>query len=247
MPDLTVPQIALGLLAAFGIGFAKAGFGGTMMIVVVVMADQFGALPSVGIVLPLLIVADFTVYRHFRQFSSWAAAFRLLVPALPGVAIGYLLLRRIDEPTARVLIGWLIVTLLAIKLIIWKWERILFGLHHSPAFTWLCGIAAGISTTVANAAGPVMTAYLLVRKQEKMEFLGMSARFFLLINLIKVPLNVQLGLINARSLTIDLILVPGVLVGVWFGRIWITRIPQRAFEILLVIFAILAAARLLFW
>ncbi len=247
MPDLTLTQWALGLAAAFGIGFAKAGFGGTMLLVVVVMADQFGALPSVGIVLPLLIVADIAVYHLFRKHSSWAAAFKLLIPALPGVAIGYLLLRQIEEATARALIGWLIVALLALKLVIWKWESALFGLHHSPAFTWLCGISAGISTTVANAAGPVMTAYLLVRKQSKMDFLGMSARFFLLINLVKVPLNVQLGIINPSSLATDLALLPAVFAGIWLGRKWISLIPQRAFEILLIITAVIAAARLLFW
>ena len=247
MPDITLTQWALGLVAALGIGFAKAGFGGVMLVVVVIMADQFGALHSVGIVLPLLIVADLTAYRMFRTHSNWRAAFGLLIPALPGVAIGYLLLRQLDESSARTLIGWLIVSLLCVKIVLWKWERVLFGLHHSAAFTWICGICAGISTTVANAAGPVMTAYLLVRKQEKMDFLGMSARFFLLINLIKVPLNVQLGLINAHSLAINLTLVPAIFVGVWLGRLWIKKIPQRAFEILLLIFAVIAALRLLLW
>ena len=247
MPELTLIQLGLGLLAALGIGIAKAGFGGVMMVVIVIMAELFGALPSVGIVLPLLIVADLTAYGMFRAYSSWRAAFKLLVPALPGVALGYLLLRQLDESSARILIGWLIVALLGVKIILWKWESVLFGLHNSAAFTWLCGICAGISTTVANAAGPVMTAYLLVRKQEKMEFLGMAARFFLLINLIKVPLNVQLGLINAKSLMIDLALVPAIFLGVWLGRMWIKRIPQRAFEILLLIFAVIAALKLLLW
>ena len=127
MPDITLTQWALGLVAALGIGFAKAGFGGVMLVVVVIMADQFGALHSVGIVLPLLIVADLTAYRMFRTHSNWRAAFGLLIPALPGVAIGYLLLRQLDESSARTLIGWLIVGLLCVKIVLWKWERVVYG------------------------------------------------------------------------------------------------------------------------
>ena len=70
---------------------------------------------------------------------------------------------------------------------------------EAPAPRWfgpLMGLFAGITTMVANAAGPVMTLYLLAMRLPKMEFLVTSAAFFLLINWIKVPFIAQLGLIN---------------------------------------------------
>ena len=49
-------------LCAMGIGMAKTGLGGLGMVVVPVMANIFGAKSSTGILLILLILADFLVF-----------------------------------------------------------------------------------------------------------------------------------------------------------------------------------------
>ena len=46
-------------LCAIGIGMAKTGLGGIGLLIVPVMAGLFGAKASTGIVLVLLIIADF--------------------------------------------------------------------------------------------------------------------------------------------------------------------------------------------
>ena len=43
------------------------------------------------------------------------------------------------------------------------------------------GFVSGVSTMLANAAGPVMTVYLLAQRLEKKEHLGVFCRFFLFI------------------------------------------------------------------
>ena len=65
--------LVLALVAALCIGVSKAGFGGVSMISVFLLADVYGAKASVGIALPLLIVADLTVYPLFRQLRQLAA------------------------------------------------------------------------------------------------------------------------------------------------------------------------------
>src|SRR6185369_10885764 len=102
---------------------------------------------------------------------------------------------------------------------------------QAPAwFGPVMGVFAGVTTMIANAAGPVMTLYLLAMRLTKLEFLGTSAAFFLLINWIKVPFVAQLGLINASSLTLNLYLLPAVAAGALLGRPVVERINQRAFE-----------------
>ena len=81
--------------------------------------------------------------------------------------------------------------------------------------------------------------------QGKMEFVGTSAWFFLIINLFKVPFSIALGLIHGQTLMVNLILAPAVLVGVLAGRWLLERIPQRLFEHMLLGFAVLAALRLI--
>jgi len=98
---------------------------------------------------------------------------------------------------------------------------------------------------LANAAGPVIQLYLAARKIPKMELIGIGARFFLLINLIKVPLNARLALIDSASLMENFRLMPGVVIGVFGGRWLIRHVPQAAFEWMITGFALLAGLRLL--
>ena len=100
---------------------------------------------------------------------------------------------------------------------------------------------------LANAAGPVIQLYLMARKVPKMELIGIGARFFLLINLIKVPLNARLALITQESLLENLRLLPAVVVGILGGRWLLRHVPQAAFEWMIVIFAALAGIRMIFW
>ena len=117
----------------------------------------------------------------------------------------------------------------------------------SPGFGMGAGIMGGFSTMLANAAGPVIQLYLMARKIPKMELIGIGARFFLLINLLKVPLNARLALITPDSLMENARLLPVVVLGIFGGRWLIRHVPQAAFEWMIVVFSTLAGLRLLFW
>ena len=100
---------------------------------------------------------------------------------------------------------------------------------------------------VANAAGPVYSIYALVHRMAKEDFLGVGARYFLLLNLIKVPLLGNLSLINADSLKLNLLLAPAIVAGIFTGRKLIHLVPQKIFEWLLYLFSLIAGLRLLIW
>ena len=92
------------------------------------------------------------------------------------------------------------------------------------------GFLSGTVTMLANAAGPVMTVFLLSQRLEKQEHLGVFCRFFLFINLFKLPFSQNAGIITAPSLWTNLVLLPGVLLGVLLGWQILKRIKQDAFE-----------------
>jgi len=75
---------------------------------------------------------------------------------------------------------------------------------ESSWFAAMIGMTAGVTTMLANAAGPVMTAYLLAMRLPKHEFIGTGAWYFLMINCLKVPFSMNLGFINPMSLKINL-------------------------------------------
>jgi len=226
------------LLALFGamcIGLSKSGLAGTATLNVVLMAKIFGAKPSVGIVLPMLIVADLLGFLINRQGGSWKQVVPMVPAAIVGVLAGWLLLDLVDidlvdNNTARVVIGVLILALLGFNLVLNRRREQLLALTRHRTFTWGMGGIAGISTMLANAAGPVMTVYLLAQRLEKKEHLGVFCRFFLFINLFKLPFSGSLGLVTGPSLMTNLVLLPGVIAGIVLGWQILKRIRQDAFE-----------------
>lgn len=239
--------LAIALLAALCIGLSKAGFSGISMVAVVLLADIYGSKASVGLALPLLIAADLMAYPAFLKHGSWRPVWKLLGPALLGIALGWWVLGEISETTARRVIGGCVLVMVVLQALR-RWQAVAFDrLAESGGFGLSAGVLGGFATMLANAAGPVIQLYLMARKLPKMELIGIGARFFLLINLIKVPLNARLALITADSLQDNLRLLPAVAVGIFGGKWLLQHVPQVAFEWMVVIFATLAGLRMMFW
>lgn len=222
--------LLLALLGAMCIGLSKAGLAGTATLNVVLMAKIFGAKASVGLVLPLLIVADFLGFLLNRKGGSWRQILPMVPPAIAGVVLGWWLLDRIDNNVARVTIGWIILALLGFNLVLRRKRAELLELTRHRTFSWGMGFLSGTVTMLANAAGPVMTVFLLSQRLEKKEHLGVFCRFFLFINLFKLPFSRSAGIITAPSLATNLVLLPGVVLGILLGWQILKRIQQDAFE-----------------
>lgn len=241
---LTSTQWLLLMLGATGVGVSKSGLAGVSMLHVLVFAFVFGARASTGVLLPLLIIGDICAVALLGRDVVWSYVRRLLVPALGGIVIGWFLLDRLDEPTFRPLIGNIILVL-SIGQLIRMWRGDLFAsVPHSAWFVWLMGVLTGITTMLANAAGPVVALYLLAIALPKTPLIATSAWFFLILNCCKVPLSMNLGLIDWSTLLLNITLAPCVVMGLVAGRWIVKRIPQRAFDTLLLAFTVTAAMRL---
>jgi uncharacterized membrane protein YfcA len=232
------------VIAAFGIGVSKSGFQGVGMIHVIIFAFVFGARDATGILLPLLIVGDVCAICFFGKEAQWHHIKRLLPPTFVGVIVGWLLMKQLTETTFKPLVGSIILSLIGIQIIrMWRpgwFEKI----PHQKWFAWCLGMLVGITTMLANAAGPVMALYLLAVSLPKWELVGTSAWFFLVINVFKVPFSFNMGLISLATLGINLVFAPAVLPGMWFGRWLIHRISQRVFDSLLLLLTGIFALRL---
>lgn len=233
-------------LAALIVGASKTGLPGGVTLAVALFAQLFPARESTGALLPVLICADVLAVSLLRKPPNW----RLLLHIFPwtalGVLLGWGLLSRIDNAQLRLIIGGLIVSMTLYQL-----ARRFQGSSSPPpsgssrVFTASMGTAAGITTMIANAAGPFMTFYLLAMRMGKLEFVVVNAWFFLVINSFKVPFAANLGLITWDSLRFDLLLAPLVLAGALLGRWMLRRIRQRVFELVVLLLALVGGLRLL--
>jgi len=233
-------------LAGLSVGLSKAGFGGVGVIQVYLMAELFGK-NSVGILLPMLVVADLMVFPAYRKHGSWGPVWRLLWPAILGMTVGFFLLDWLPENWAKPLIGMIILSMVLLQLVR-GWRPEAFAVFaKSTGFGVGAGVVAGFATMVANAAGPVFQLFLISRRMPKMELVGIGVRFFLLVNLIKLPFTGGLGMTTADSLLFNLKLLPMIVMGVVVGKWLLVRVSQKWFERLVVAFAVLAGTKLLFF
>jgi uncharacterized membrane protein YfcA len=244
MPDLTVLQWLLAVAAAAGIGISKSGFAGVGLFHVIVFAFLFGARASTGMLLPMLIAGDVGAVLAFRRHARWDYLLRIIPPTAVGVIGGALLMSRLDDRTFRPVIGWIVIALAVLQSARMLRPGWFAEVPHAPIFAWAMGIAAGASSMLANAAGPVVTLYFLAVALPKWELVGTSAWFFLLMNVFKLPFSIGLGLGHANTLQLTVALAPAIAAGLFLGS-WLThRVPQRLFDGLLLAFAALAALRL---
>ena len=246
LPELSFSAWLMLALAAFGIGVSKSGLAGVGMIHILIFAAIFGAKDSTGVLLPLLIAGDICAIVAFGREAQWHYIRRLLPLTFAGVLAGWALMGRLDDAMVSRLIGVIILGLTALQLYrLWRPES-LAHLPHTAAAAAAAALLTGFTTMIANAAGPVMALYLLSVGLTKLPLVGTMAWLFFWINLSKVPLSYQLGLIGLESVMLDLLLTPGVVAGMAAGRYIVSRIPQLLFNSLLLLFTAVAALRMLF-
>ncbi|MGA0039590.1 MAG: sulfite exporter TauE/SafE family protein [Pirellulales bacterium] len=245
MFDLPVTSWLLLLLGGFAVGVSKSGLAGVSLVQVLVFAVVFGAKQSTGVLLPLLVVGDCCAVWLVGRDVVWAYVFKLLPPALVGVVIGWLLLGRLEDAVFRPCIGGLVLALCGGQLLrMWRGD-LLARVPHTRGFASATGVLSGVATMLANAAGPIVALYLLAVALPKHRLVATGAWFFLILNLSKVPFSASLGLMSPKSLAIDAILAPCVVAGLITGRAVVRKIPQKAFDTLLLLFTAVAALRLL--
>lgn len=228
-------------------GFSKTGIPGSSILFVAIFPILIPARQATGIVLPMLILADLFAFAIYRKSMDWRRVGRLLPGALVGILLGWFALGHVNDHQTTQMVGGII----ALMLVMHLWRRrgnVDEAVTHTPVwFGPVMGAFAGFATMVANAAGPVMSLYLLSMRLKKLEFLGTGAAFFLLINWIKVPFVAQLGLINGESLKLNLYLAPAVACGALLGRPVVERINERHFENGVLGLTAVAVAKLLFF
>jgi uncharacterized protein len=234
--------------AALVAGFAKTAVGGLGTVAVALAAGVMPARDSTAALLLLLLVGDVLAVSLYRRDCDWSLLRHLVPAVLPGVVLGSVVLGLLDDATMRIGLGVLLVLLVLAQLWTGRRDAATTGgnsVGWSRRATAGVGVAAGFTTMLANAAGPVMTLYLLAQGVDKRRFLGTGAWFFLGVNLSKLPFSVGLGLIDGDMLRTTAVLAPVVLLGGLAGLFVVRRIGQRSFDAAVLSASLVSAVALL--
>lgn len=244
LSELNSIDMILLFVGAIGIGVSKSGLPGIGMLHIILYATVFEARESTGVLLPMLIVGDLLAIRIFGREADWVHLRKLCLPTLAGVVLGWILMDWLHAKSFQLVVGVIILSLCVVQALkLWR-NDLLDSLPHTHGFAVLLGLVAGITTMLANAAGPVVALYLLAVNLPKWELIGTSAWMFLVLNVVKVPFSFELGLIHRESLKVNLLFAPAIPIGFYLGKHVVSRISQGWFNGILLTFTAIAALRL---
>ena len=257
-------------LSALCIGMSKTGVQGMMLLIVPYMAMAFGAKESTGVILPMLCMADIIAVTYYKRIADWKVVAKLLPTAILGFFIAIFVDKLIPANEFRQLMGWTLALALAVMI----WNEI-FGKENKWMNRWssesraklvcampsrdrgsqidkkwwysaIFGLLGGFTTMIGNAAGPVMSVCLLSMRKDKMEYIGINAWFFLVVNLLKVPLQVFVwDNITWSSFSLNLLMLPVIGIGALLGIRIVKLFPEKAFRRFIQIVTILSVIMML--
>ena len=273
LPTLTAITWILLMVVASLCGIAKTALPGAATIAVALCTAVMPAKESTGAILLMLMTGDLLAVWSYRRDADFHMLRRLVPAVLTGVGAGALFLHLASNDSTRRLIGVILLLLVAITLTQRRStsRRAPDGasaaqapsppaptLETQEATTTLAtsttsgrlarlvyGSLAGFTTMVANAGGPVTSMYFLACRYPVKAFLGTTAWFFFLVNLVKLPFSISAGLVNTTTMSLTAICAPVVIVSALAGRRLAERMDQRVFEPVIVALTIISALPLL--
>ncbi|MDR3148331.1 MAG: sulfite exporter TauE/SafE family protein [Treponema sp.] len=241
-------QTAAVIVSGLCIGLSKTGINGASAVMVPILALIFGARESTGVVLPMLCFADLVAVVYYRRAAAWKYIVRLLPWALAGFGLALLVDRMVPARGFKVLLG--ICIFAGLLVMFWNDRR---GKNAAPPtakpsawwFSALFGIMGGFSTMIGNAAGPIMSVFLLSMRLHKVNFVGTAAWFFLIINYLKLPLQYFVWHnITIQGLLFDITMIPIILVGAALGILVVKKVSETHYRVIVYVMTIVSAALL---
>lgn len=260
----------LALAGATLVGIAKSGFGSGVGIVAIPLFVYAFDDPrqAVGALLPILIVADvFSVWAHWGKWDT--QNLRVLWPGtVAGLVLGtvllYLLLGMprlwwwpgasvsapapagmLEEATAglKTAIGIVCLVYVVADRIKAQWAPT-FAFKADGLTGTVAGVSVGVATTLAHAAGPFATIYLLGQRLGKDKFIGTAVIYFFVVNVVKLLPYTLLGMIDSQTLWPGLWLMPMIPLGVWLGLMLNRWISDALFGMAILVIVALSGLQL---
>lgn len=233
------------VLAAFIIGFSKAGIKGLDVLNVLLMAVVFGGKASTGVILPLLCFADILAVIIYKRHVEWKYFWKLIPAMTVGVLCGVWFGKGIDEQLFKRVISVIIV--LTVVIMVYSERSKNTSFPNKVWFSTGMGLLAGFVTMMGNLAGAISNIYFLALKLDKNTFIGTAAWIFLVINFFKLPFQIIFwNNITTQTLLLDLIVLPALVIGFYIGLKLVGKVNDAHFRKLVMAITFLGALLILF-
>jgi len=215
------------------------------VLVTPLLASILPAKEAVGLMLPLLSATDVASLVYYWGKWDRRNVLTLLPGAVVGILLGSTLLGVMSDVVLKKTIGGAACVFVLVSF--YRDRMVGSGRAFRPEYGHgvFAGAATGLVSTLAHVGGVVTSMYLLPQHLTNRAFVGTTTAVYFLINLIKFIPYVMLGLVHEGVLRRDLVLVPGVVVGVLMG-IWANRhLSRRGFSRVVLVLVLATGIKLI--
>ena len=239
--DLTF--LAFASFGVFVFGISKGGVPGPIaMLAVPVMSFVMSPLQAAGILLPLLIIMDFSaIYLYWKKWINHIL--KIIIPAsIVGILFGTFTFKYTNEDQIRVMVGIISIIFVVVSFI----QKSNFLLRPTKLKGYFWSSLAGYTSFLIHAGNPPMNFYMLPLKLNKISFIGTMTLAFLVINVVKLIPYYYVGLLAPSNLMVSLILLPLAFVSVLIGYFLQKRIPEKLFFNIVYILLFISGTKLIY-
>ena len=209
-------------------GIAKSGLGGSIALISIpLMTISMPLTTALGIILPILIFSDFiATYKYRKEFDI--ETLKLIVPfAAIGIFIGSITFSYFSEELLKFIIGFM-GFLFAGHYFFFKKNKEAKSVKNFLK-GGICSTVAGFTSFSVHAGGTPTSIYLLPLRMKKEIYVGTRIIFFTFVNLFKLPLYINLSMMNFETFKQSLILFPVALIGILIGYQLLKIIEEKLF------------------
>ena len=233
---------AVAIPAVILVGLSKGGFAGISSLSLPLLALQISPLRGAAIMLPILMVQDVvSVWAYWRKWD-WANLKVLFPGAVVGILAGYFLAAYVSDAVFKLALG-VISLLFGARYLLPSGPQVPKPVHLQAGLFW--GAMSGFTSMIANAGAPPFQIYVMPQRLPRDVFIGTSLIFFAIVNWVKVPPFIALGLFTRETLLTSFVLFPLAIAATWAGVLLVRRVPADAFYRIIYGLMILVGAKLI--
>ena len=226
-------------------GIAKSGLGGSIALISIpLMTLSMSLTEALAIILPILIFSDFIAMYRFRKDYD-IDTLKLIVPsAAVGIVIGSFTFSYFSEDLLKFIVA-LMGFLFSAHYFLFKKNKIIpkkKNFLKGSIFTTI----AGFTSFCVHAGGTPTSIYLLPLRMKKEIYVGTRVIFFTFVNLIKLPLYIQLSMMNVKTIISSIILFPLSILGIYIGFKLLKIIEETLFYNIIYCLIFLTSTKLMY-
>ena len=233
--------ITLLTIVASGIG-TLSGFGSSTVMVPVLLL-YFGFQET------LLLAGALHMFNDIWKLSLFKGGIKLkfiLLFGIPGVIFSYLgasLIFNVPEMLMSRLVGGFLIIY-----VVYLFAHRQFKIKDHPFAAVVGGTLSGFSAGVFGLGGAIRSAFLSAYNLPKSVYLATAGAIALMVDSVRVTTYIFEGAELSRLLVIGLIIfIPASFYGAMIAKLIVDKIPQKQFRLVLAVFLLLAATKLVFF